>query len=152
MKNAPLKTNYDNANIISHLHKVKRISDGRYIALCPCHNDKKPSLNVAITPEGVVLIKCFACGATGLDVCEALGVKPSSLFPPNDNPSSYEIKKRQGFSAWQMLHAIEKDALVVLIAARMLLSGEILPEYDVTYLGEVVVRISEALRYLEDSR
>ncbi len=135
-------------NILSHLHKAKRVSEGRYLALCPCHDDTKPSLNVRITPDGVVLVKCFACGATGLAVCEALGVDPSSLFPPSDNPK-YEKQSRLGFSAWQMLHALEKDVLVVLIAARMLVSGEALPDTDIKYLNDVVIRINEALQYLE---
>lgn len=138
-------------NILSHLHKVTRISEGRYKAICVCHDDTKPSLNVTITPEGVVLIKCFACGATGLQVCEALGISPTVLFPPNDSPS-YEKKPGLGFSAWQLLHTLEKDMLVVLIAAKTLARGEILPEADVSYLGEVVMRINEAIQYLEGKR
>lgn len=143
-----MKTSSYNEDILSHLHKVKCLSDGRYIALCPCHDDKKPSLNVTITSNGVVLIKCFACGATGLQVCETLGISPTSLFPPYDK-LKYEKQPRLGFSAFQLLHALEKDMLVVLIAARMLVSGEALPDTDIKYLNDVVIRINEALQYLE---
>lgn len=138
-------------DILSLLQKVKRLSEGRYIALCPCHQDTKPSLNVTIKPDGVILIKCFPCGANGLTVCQTLGIDPVSLFPPSDNPK-YGKQPRLGFSAWQLLHALEKDMLVVLIAARMLTNGKALPESDINYLNEVVTRISEALQYLEGTR
>lgn len=133
---------------LDRLDKVKPVGDGRFMACCPVQQEKNPSLAVTQKPDGLVLIHCFSCGASGIDVCNALGVDPSSLFPPSANPK-YEKQPRLGFSAWQLLNALEKDALMVLIAARMLLSGETLPESDVVYLGEVVVRISEALQYLE---
>lgn len=135
-------------DILSHLTKVKRLSEGRYIACCPVHNDRRPSLNVTIKPDGVILIKCFSCGANGLDVCQALDVEPSALFPNSNNPK-YEKQPRLGFSAWQLLHALEKDLLTVLIAARMLVNGEILPQSDVDYLSEVVIQLGEVLEYLE---
>lgn len=42
--------------------------------------------------------------------------------------------------------------LVVLISAKMLVRGEALPESDINYLSEVVMRINEALQYLEGAR
>lgn len=138
-------------DILSHLEKVKRLSEGRYIALCPCHNDSKPSLNVTTRSDGMIVMHCFPCGANGLAVCQALGINPASLFPITDN-LKYEKQPRLGFSAWQLLHALEKDMLVVLIAARMLTNGKALPESDINYLSEVVTRISEALHYLEGTR
>ncbi|MBK7353489.1 MAG: hypothetical protein IPI97_01785 [Nitrosomonas sp.] len=150
--NAPnLETSYQSNDIIPRLHKVKRLSEGRYIAICPCHEDTRPSLAITIKPDGVVLMKCFACGADGLQVCESLGINPASLFPHSDNPK-YEKQPRLGFSSWQLLHSLEKDMLVVLISAKMLVRGEALPESDINYLSEVVMRINEALQYLEGAR
>lgn len=151
--NAPLsKHAYHSSDILSHLPKVKRLGDSRYMACCVVHNDKNPSMTVTIKPDGVIVMYCHACGATGLDVCNALGIDPSSLFPPTDNPR-YEKQPRQGFSAWQLLHALEKDLLVVLIATnRYLLEGEKPCQSDVDYLTEVCQRINEALQYLEGKR
>lgn len=144
-------TPHQATNILSHLEKLKRLSEGRYIALCPCHNDSKPSLNVTIKPDGVIVMHCFSCQVNGLAICDALGIEPSALFPQTDNVH-YEKQKRIGFSCWQLLHALEKDLLAVLIAAKMLVNGEILPQSDVDYLSEVVIRLGEAFEYLEGTR
>ncbi len=151
---APLAKNkyQSNIDILSYLQKVKPISEGRYISLCPCHNDRKPSLNITIKPGGVILIHCFSCGANGQAVCDALGIDVTALFPPIDRPR-YEKQPKSGFSAWQLLHALEKDLLVVLIAVnRYLLESENPCQSDVDYLTKVCQRINEALQYLEGKR
>jgi hypothetical protein len=62
-------------------------------------------------------------------------------------------KNKQGFSAWQLLHALERDLFVVLIAAnRYLIGGERPCQPDVDYLKNVCIRINEALQYLEGRR
>jgi hypothetical protein len=153
MNSTPLKTATYQPDILSllstKLNKFKRLSDGRFIACCPVHNDKTPSLSISLKPGGVTLMRCFGCGANGQSVCDILGIPVTTLFPPVDNPR-YERQIRQGFSAWQLLHALEKDLLVVLVAVkRYLLQGEKPCQSDVDYLTEVCVRINEGLTYLE---
>ena len=152
MNQTPLRAFRSDTTIISSLSKVKKVDIGKYVALCPCHDDKNPSLAVTIKPDGITLIHCFGCGASGLDVCNVLGIEPSALFPPSNNPK-YEKQSRSGFSAWQLLNALEKDLLVVLIATnRYLIEGERPCQSDVDYLAEVCKRINEGLRYLEGKR
>jgi CheY-like chemotaxis protein len=64
--------------ILNHLDKVKKTASG-YIACCPVHNDKNPSMSVT-EKDGVVLMHCFSCGANGLDVANSLQISPSALF------------------------------------------------------------------------
>ena len=65
--------------ILSHLNRVRQHGNS-YRASCPIHGeDKDPSLSLT-EREGKVLIHCFACGATGLDVVQELGLKPGVLF------------------------------------------------------------------------
>lgn len=52
-----------------------------FVATCPCHSDRNASLHVYVGGEtGQVVLKCHACGATGKQVCEALGVDPKELY------------------------------------------------------------------------
>ncbi len=149
MKNgsAPCGTTSNrNGEILSRLQKVRRIGEGRYVALCPCHDDKSPSLAVTFKPNGVTLIHCFGCGASGLNVCNTLGIDPSVLFPPSDNPR-YEKQAKHHFDAWHVLPAIAFDAAVLLIAARRLNEGDKLPEADIEFLSKAVIRIQEAANY-----
>jgi CheY-like chemotaxis protein len=65
-------------DILNHLDKVKKTPSG-YIACCPVHDDKNPSMSVT-EKDGVVLMHCFSCGANGLDVANSLQISPSALF------------------------------------------------------------------------
>lgn len=46
---------------------------GGYYAVCPCHDDHDPSLEVWIGTKGQTEMRCWACGADRLQVAEALG-------------------------------------------------------------------------------
>ena len=64
-------------DILNHLEKVSQRAD-QYTALCPAHNDKKPSL--AITEKGEkILLKCWS-GCTTEDITGALGLQVKDLF------------------------------------------------------------------------
>ena len=52
--------------ILERLDKVKKFG-GKYLACCPVHNDRNPSMSVT-EKDNKVLIYCHACGASGLDV------------------------------------------------------------------------------------
>ncbi len=66
--------------LIERLDGVKRTGDGRWIARCPAHEDRSPSLTVREMGDGRVLVHCFAgCGAG--DVVAAVGLRLSDLFP-----------------------------------------------------------------------
>lgn len=53
-------------------HKRSRRKGG-YYAVCPCHDDHDPSLEVWIGSKGQTEMRCWACGADRLQVAEALG-------------------------------------------------------------------------------
>lgn len=133
---------------LANLPKFKKLSTGRYVACCPVHGDKHPSLSITQKPDGVWVLHCFSCGANGQAVCDSLGIDVTSLFPPSDN-RRYEKQHKQGFSAWQLLQCLEKDLIVIVAAADMLRNGEVLPDSDRQYLSEVILRVNDGLRYLE---
>lgn len=56
-----------------------RRSGVRWQARCPAHDDRRPSLAIALGRDGRVLIQCWSGCATG-QVLEALGLGWSDLF------------------------------------------------------------------------
>jgi 5S rRNA maturation endonuclease (ribonuclease M5) len=52
---------------------------------CPAHDDSNPSFTGAIGDSGAIVLHCFA-GCALEDICAALGISQTELFP--DNPSS----------------------------------------------------------------
>ncbi len=55
--------------------------DGQWMALCPAHDDHKPSLSIGEGDYGRALIHCFA-GCLNKDVVAALALKLADLYPP----------------------------------------------------------------------
>lgn len=107
--------------LLSRLHKVKRRSNNQWMACCPVHQEKTPSLSIK-DDNGTVLIHCFGCGAGGVDVCGALDVEPSELFPPSDgfDASKRRPARNTGHEPDQVLFAVVMEIVAVqLIAEEM---------------------------------
>ena len=70
--------------VLSALEKHGRNprKNGRgWSALCPAHDDRRPSLAVAEGDDGQVLLKCHsATGCTAKSICDAVGLNVSDLF------------------------------------------------------------------------
>lgn len=74
--------------ILSRLEGVKRNGKTRWVARCPAHEDRSPSLSIGEAEDGRVLIHCFAgCGAA--EVMSALGLSLTDLF---DKPLYHHAK------------------------------------------------------------
>jgi len=71
-----------NVNILlDRLEKVRNSSRDRWVACCPAHQDKSPSLQISQVNDRI-LIHCFAgCGA--IDVLESVGLDFSAICPDN---------------------------------------------------------------------
>ena len=73
--------------VLSRLQRVRRLSAG-WMALCPAHEDRSPSLSIR-EENGRVLVHCFA-GCSTDAVCCALKIKVRDLFSKADLERSQE--------------------------------------------------------------
>jgi hypothetical protein len=78
------------AELASRIPGSKQVRAG-YVAKCPAHEDKEPSLSFMDGEKGV-LVKCHA-GCTTEDVCKALGLSMRDLF--HGNGSSLPLTPRK---------------------------------------------------------
>ena len=65
-------------NVINKLEGVSQQGNS-YQALCPAHDDKKPSLSIATGDDGRVLLHCHA-GCKTEDIVKELGLEMKDLF------------------------------------------------------------------------
>jgi len=73
--------------------KAKRNNLRSFVARCPAHDDKSPSLSIDLTSKGNILIHCFSgCGA--LAVLEALNLNWADLYPNDDYFENHGRRKR----------------------------------------------------------
>ncbi len=64
-------------------------------ARCPAHSDKSPSLSIREAEGELILVHCFA-GCANQEICSALRIKPSDLFPQSEsNPYRLRIATQQ---------------------------------------------------------
>ena len=105
--------------LISRLDKVRRTGRGSWIACCPAHADKSPSLTIRETDDGKVLLHCFT-GCSALEIIDAVGLEMSDLFPPRQHHGKPE---RRPFPAADVLRALAAEALVVASCGVSMLAG-----------------------------
>ena len=134
--------------ILNKLHGVRRTSNDSWIACCPAHNDKHPSLAIRVTPESRILIHCFA--GCGLDeILTALDVTVADIQPPQ---SEYHHQRHSGgnnLNSSAVLYMIYREALIVAMAACDLQKGIPLNETDHARLIQAVGRITEGVNYAD---
>jgi hypothetical protein len=120
---------------------VRKTGAGRWIARCPAHDDKSPSLAIRELDDGRTLVHCFS-GCAAADVLNAVGLDFDALFP--ERPIGRKPERRP-FSAADALRCLEIEGLVILTAAQDLNAGKALSAGDIERLAIAVGRINAAL-------
>jgi hypothetical protein len=69
--------------LLDQLHKVRKHGPDSWMACCPAHDDKTPSLKIDEASDGTILVHCFA-GCSAEEVMGAAGLKMEFLFPERD--------------------------------------------------------------------
>lgn len=132
------------AKLLEQLEGVRKRGPGTWIARCPAHDDRSPSLSIRETDDGRVLIHCFA-GCEARDVLAAIGLKFADLYPESlRNPARFDrsfAPVRRKMPADVALSCLANEALVVLLSAQDVKRG-ILPDSE--RLALAVDRILDA--------
>lgn len=105
-------------DIVSRLEKVRQIKPGEYVALCPVHGDRHPSLALSEQPDGRVLMYCRSHDCHWESILGALGLDASAVFPPKPKGSGYVRNDRIPFSARALLAIAPMDGTVIAIVGR----------------------------------
>lgn len=130
------------AALIARLDRVRQTGSGRWIACCPAHEDKSPSLTIRELDDGRVLVHCFAdCEVE--DVLAAVGMAIEDLFPARCERTMRPLARP--FPAADILRAIAFEALVVATSGAALLDGGPFSKADRERLSVAVGRINAAL-------
>lgn len=129
--------------LLSRLHGVRPTGPGRWAALCPAHEDRRPSLGIRQADDGRVLIVCRA-GCHSLTVLHCVGMEFTDLFPEPLTPERLP-RIRAPFSALDALKTLAEESAVVAIMAANLAEGEAPSEDDKDRACEAAGRIATAL-------
>ncbi len=98
--------------ILARLEAVRETGPGRWIARCPAHDDRTPSLAIREV-DGKLLLHCFTqCSLH--EIVSAVGLELSDLFP--DKPGSNKPISKP-FPAADILSCLSNEFTVVMLVA-----------------------------------
>jgi putative DNA primase/helicase len=85
-------------SVLDSLDAVAQSAHG-YVARCPAHDDRRLSLSIDETANGIVLIHCHA-GCSCKEVVAAIGLRKSDLFP---SAAMYPYEDEKGRLIYQVI-------------------------------------------------
>jgi CHC2 zinc finger len=128
--------------LLLRLEKVKRTGAENWIACCPAHEDRQPSMTVRETGDGLILVHCFAgCGIDS--ILSAVGMEVEELYP--DRPVQHSKPLRHKFSARDVLECVANEALIVALVAAGIAESRPVPPADLDRCRLANIRIHEAI-------
>ena len=116
--------------LLERLDKVRKNSQG-WTACCPVHGDNNPSMSIKQDGDRI-LCHCHACGANGLMVVQAVGLKPEVLF---DKPL-----EREEDAHWLLNKKRDWDETMIIMAHETLARGEKIRYSDYKAIKESLAR------------
>lgn len=128
--------------LLPRLDQVKRTAPAKWIAACPAHADKRPSLNIREIEDGTLLLKCWS-GCGGADVVEAVGLRLGDLFPrklENRRP----LRPGERWIPREALAGVAHEAMVVCVAGEHLMQGNPLTRRDLDRVATAAGRLRAA--------
>jgi hypothetical protein len=132
--------------ILSHLAKVRKMGPDRWMACCPSHQDKSPSLSIRETSDGRVLLHCWT-GCSANEILESVGLTFDALFP--EKLTDHAPRERIPFSHREAMAALVPEMLMVALIGRQMTKGVANDYKTQQALITAVSRISAAHSYVE---
>lgn len=111
--------------LLSRLTRVRQSRPNSWMACCPAHPDKSPSLAVTYIEDGRILIHCFG-GCEPGDVLAAVGLNIRDLFPQALNKDHQPMPARRlGVSGFDVLKAMRHESQVLALIADEIGKGKV---------------------------
>ena len=137
-------------NLLSRLEGVKQTGPDRWIARCPSHEDRHPSLSIRETGDGTILIKCWSgCGAA--DAVAAVGLSLADLFPAKPE-NRMPLRPRERWIPGDVWQCVAHEAGVAAVAAADIAAGRTVSTEDAERVGLAADRLADAVATLGVSR
>lgn len=128
-------------SLLERLQGVRETAENEWIAMCPAHADKTPSLSIKHAKDAT-LLHCFA-GCSACDVLSAIGLRLADLY---DKPlrSTARVNRRRYGQAADCIRWLEDDLYVMAFASLQLQDGIPLSQSDIERLRKIFARVMTA--------
>ena len=127
-------------DLLSRLEGVRRTGEGRWIAKCPAHQDRSPSLSIRELDDGRILLHDFASCSTD-EILGAVGLNFDALFP--ERPIENGKPERRPFLPADVFDIARREISVVAIVAADLHKNKVVSEADYERVFVAVERLND---------
>jgi hypothetical protein len=128
--------------LLGRLQGVRASGPARWMARCPAHEDRSPSLSIRETGDGTVLVNCFA-GCTADAVVAAVGLQLRDLYP--DRPGEHRHPPSALPRAAPDIHCcLATEGLILAVAASDIAEGRTLTRQDADRIASAAGRVRAA--------
>ena len=132
----------DVKDFVARLENVKTKGRGQYLCSCPAHADSDPSLAVTETPNGKILLKCFA-GCSALEIVQSMQLTLEDLFPDAYEEHPMAFAQREMAARRKTQDKIEYARTYLGLVTAQLRAGEVVDE-------KVICKAYKLKNFLED--
>lgn len=132
-------------DLLARLKKVRKTGPNNWIACCPAHEDKNPSMTVGVGDNGGILMYCFALCPIDA-ITGAMGLEVSDLMPERPQGREYVAGRARPFPVADVLEAVADETFYVAYMAATMAQGYVLEPRDREILWQSYERIMEARR------
>lgn len=114
--------------ILGQLEHVRQTGPGKWLARCPAHDDRSPSLAIREADDRI-LIHCFAgCGVA--EILQAIGLDMADLFPERVTDRYGQKSSLPKFSAYELFPLLVQEAIILALAWSDAMSKRALSDAD----------------------
>jgi hypothetical protein len=133
--------------LIARVDRVRRVGHAQWVARCPAHEDRTPSLSIRELEDGRVLIHDFGgCGPEA--VLAAVGLTFTDLFP--ERPIAERAPRvKKPWRIADVVQALEFELIVALSVLAAVHARQELTDDDRNRAGACRDRV---LRFIEELR
>ena len=131
------------ARLLSRLDAVKATGADRWIARCPSHADKHPSLSIRALPDGTLLLKCWG-GCSAAEIVHGAGLELRDLFPERIEHYAAPLPKRSRWDRADIWLCVQHEAAVAAVVAADAAAGRPVSADDAERAGLAADRLADA--------
>lgn len=132
--------------ILNRLEGVRETGAGKWIAKCPAHEDRSPSLSIRETDDGTVLLYDFG-GCDSLSILQAVGLEFRDLFPRQEirrvDRHAHGVRR---LSAGERLELLEHEVTTAALIISDIIKMKTATEEQWDRLAKAAARIGGAQR------
>lgn len=129
------------AKLLDRLDKVRQVAPGRWMAQCPAHQDKSPSLSIRELDDGRILLHDFGAGCAAGDILASIGLTLSDLFPEKHSAGLRAVRPNHWHATREALRTLHREVLIVAIAAENIAGGCVLDDADRALVIDAAAKI-----------